>query len=146
MILTSNLGSSAILEGIEDGELTESAKEEVNAMLKRSFRPEFLNRLDEIVFFKPLGEGEVAKIVKLFERELSERLAEKQIVLKVDDSATELIIRRGYDAVYGARPLKRFMQRTVQTMIAKALLGGEFTAGDTLLVTVENGEFAIRKE
>jgi len=145
MILTSNLGSSAILEGIENGRLTDSAKEEVNALLKRSFRPEFLNRLDEIVFFKPLEQSEIAKIVKLFEKELADRLAEKQITLSVDESATELIIARGYDPVYGARPLKRFMQRTVQTMIAKALLGGDFAAGDTLLVTVENGEFSIQK-
>jgi ATP-dependent Clp protease ATP-binding subunit ClpB len=145
MILTSNLGSSVILEGIENGELTDEAKDEVNTLLKRSFRPEFLNRLDEIVFFKPLEEREIAKIVKLFEKELSDRLAEKQLVLKVDEVATELIIRRGYDPVYGARPLKWFMQRSVQTMIAKALLGGTFTAGDTVLVTVENGEFAVRK-
>ncbi len=145
MILTSNLGSPIILEGIENGELTDEAKDEVNTLLKRSFRPEFLNRLDEIVFFKPLEEREIAKIVKLFEKELSDRLAEKQLVLKVDEVATELIIRRGYDPVYGARPLKRFMQRSVQTMIAKALLGGTFTAGDTVLVTVENGEFAVRK-
>jgi ATP-dependent Clp protease ATP-binding subunit ClpB len=145
MILTSNLGSPIILEGIENGELTDEAKDEVNALLKRSFRPEFLNRLDEIVFFKPLEQREIAKIVKLFEKELADRLAEKQLGLQVDESATELIIRRGYDPVYGARPLKRFMQRGVQTLIAKALLGGRFIAGDTVLVTVENGEFAVRK-
>ena len=146
MILTSNLGSSAILDGIdENGALKESAKEEVNRQLRLSFRPEFLNRLDEIVFFKPLEKAEIGKIVRLFAEELKKRLEEKQIAFVITDEAVELIIERGYDPVFGARPLKRYMQRGLETMIAKTLLGGEFSAGDTLTVTVENGALCVKK-
>ena len=146
VILTSNLGSSAILEGIEyDGTISDDAKREVETLLKRSFRPEFLNRLDETVFFKPLEKTEISDIVKLFLGELQARLVEKQIVLSLSDDAINYVVERGYDPVYGARPLKRFLQRNLETAVAKALLAGEFTAGDTMLVTVDEQGLNIQK-
>ncbi|MBO4939722.1 MAG: ATP-dependent chaperone ClpB [Clostridia bacterium] len=145
IILTSNLGSSAILDGIENGEIREEAKAEVNRLLKMSFRPEFLNRLDEIVFFKPLEESEIGKIVHLFAAELGKRLQEKQIELILDDQAVSYIVDNGYDPVYGARPLKRFMQRKLETTIAKTLLSGTFAEGDKMAVTVKEGEIVIEK-
>jgi ATP-dependent Clp protease ATP-binding subunit ClpB len=146
IILTSNLGSSAILEGLEyDGEISEKAKEEVEKLLKVSFRPEFLNRLDETVFFKPLGKKEIEKIVKLFTQDLAKRLQEKQLALSLSEQAIEFIIEKGYDPVYGARPLKRFMQRNLETAIAKSLLSGDFETGDTLFVDVNEKGIFIRK-
>ncbi|MBQ3506410.1 MAG: ATP-dependent chaperone ClpB [Clostridia bacterium] len=146
IILTSNLGSTAILEGIEyDGELSESAKEEVEKLLKVSFRPEFLNRLDEIVFFKPLQRTEVQKIVRLLAKGLSARLAEKQLTLLLSDKAVEYIVEKGYDPVYGARPLKRYMQHTLETTIAKSILAGGFVAGDTLEVDADENGLTVKK-
>ncbi len=145
IILTSNLGSSAILDGITDGKIAESAKDEVMKLLKASFRPEFLNRLDEIVFFKPLEQSEIGKIVRLFVKELEERLREKQISLTLTDDAVAYIIENGYDPIYGARPLKRFLQRKLETMIAKSLLGGEFGEGDEMLVGVKDDALSIEK-
>ncbi len=145
IILTSNLGSSAILDGIENGEIGEGAKAEVTRLLKSSFRPEFLNRLDEIVFFKPLERTEIGKIVRLFVRELEERLQEKQIKLSLTDEAVSFIIENGYDPVYGARPLKRFLQRKLETTIARALLGGVFGEGDEMLVTARDGELVVER-
>ena len=141
IILTSNLGSTAILDGITaDGELSESAKGEVNALLKQAFRPEFLNRLDEITFFKPLERNEISKIVGLLMESLKKRLEEKQLALEVSESAVEYIVEKGYDPVYGARPLKRYIQQTLETMLARSILSGNFTAGDKLVVNVnENG-------
>ncbi|MBE5752514.1 MAG: ATP-dependent chaperone ClpB [Clostridiales bacterium] len=141
IILTSNLGSTAILDGITaDGELSESAKGEVNALLKQAFRPEFLNRLDEITFFKPLERNEISKIVGLLTESLKKRLEEKQLALEVSESAVEYIVEKGYDPVYGARPLKRYIQQTLETMLARSILSGNFTAGDKLVVNVnENG-------
>jgi ATP-dependent Clp protease ATP-binding subunit ClpB len=134
------------LEGIEyDGTISDDAKREVETLLKRSFRPEFLNRLDETVFFKPLEKTEISDIVKLFLGELQARLAEKQIVLSLSDDAINYVVERGYDPVYGARPLKRFLQRNLETAVAKALLAGEFTAGDTMLVTVDEQGLNIQK-
>ena len=141
IILTSNLGSSAILDGINaNGELSENAKTEVNALLKQAFRPEFLNRLDEITFFKPLERNEISKIVGLLTQGLKKRLEEKQLALEVSESAVEYIVEKGYDPVYGARPLKRYIQQTLETMLARSILSGNFTAGDKLVVNVnENG-------
>ncbi len=146
LILTSNLGSPIILEGIDEkGELSEKAREEVELLLKRSFRPEFLNRLDETVIFKPLQKSEIGQIVRLFAKELAERLLEKGLTLELTPRAEEYIVDNGYDPIYGARPLKRYMQRGLQTMIAKALLSGEFSSGDTVKVVVKNGELAVQK-
>jgi ATP-dependent Clp protease ATP-binding subunit ClpB len=146
IILTSNLGSTAILDGIEyDGELSENAKAEVEKLLKMSFRPEFLNRLDEIVFFKPLQRNEVQKIVRLLAKGLSARLAEKQLTLSLSDKAVEYIVEKGYDPVYGARPLKRYMQHTLETTIAKSILSGGFVAGDTLEVDADENGLTVKK-
>ncbi len=146
IILTSNLGSSAILDGIdEQGEIKEEAKAEVTRLLKTSFRPEFLNRLDEIVFYKPLQKSEIGKIVDLMLESLRSRLAEQQISLDVTSSAKEYIIDNGYDPVYGARPLKRFIQHSVETIIAKKIIGNYFAAGDTAVVDYDGDALTVYK-
>jgi ATP-dependent chaperone protein clpB len=144
IILTSNLGSSAILDGIQsDGSISEAAKSEVDRLLKASFRPEFLNRLDEIVFFKPLVKEQVEKIVELLSEELKKRLEEKQLYLSMTQAAVDYIVDRGYDPVYGARPLKRYMQHTLETMLAKNILANDYSAGDHIQVDADaNGLFA----
>lgn len=146
IILTSNLGSSAILDGIdENGEIKDSAKEEVMRLLKSSFRPEFLNRLDEIVFYKPLQKTEIGKIVDLMLESLKKRLEEQQIGLDVTSAAKDYIIDNGYDPVYGARPLKRFIQRTVETIMARKIIGNYFSAGDTAVVDYDGDSLTVYK-
>lgn len=141
IILTSNLGSSYILDGInESGEITAAAKEQVNNLLKTSFRPEFLNRLDEIIFYKPLTEKEIGKIVLLMLDGLKKRLKEKELYLEVTEAAKKFIIEKGYDPVFGARPLKRFIQSSVETIIAKKIIGGNLKPNDVLVVDEINGE------
>lgn len=123
IILTSNLGSEYILEGINDkGELTKEAKEQVEKLLKQSFRPEFLNRLDEIVFYKPLTQNEIGSILDLLIKDLNKRLAEQEITIELTDKAKEYLITNGYDPVYGARPLKRFVQKQLETLIARKII------------------------
>ena len=130
IILTSNLGSAAILDGIQsDGTISEGAKSEVDRLLKASFRPEFLNRLDEIVFFKPLTKPEVGKIVDLLVEDLKKRLEEKQLYLTLTDGAVDYIVDSGYDPIYGARPLKRYIQHSLETMLAKEILAGNSRRG-----------------
>ena len=147
IILTSNLGSSIILDGIgENGEITEQAKDEVNALLKKSFRPEFLNRLDEIVFYKPLTREEIGKIIDLFLKGLSDRLKEKNVGLLVTDSAKDYIVKCGYDPVYGARPLKRFISHTVETLIAKKIIANYFVPGDTAVVDYDGDDLVVYKQ
>ena len=139
IILTSNLGSDVILEGIgKDGEISESAKAEVNKLLKAHFRPEFLNRLDEIVFYKPLTKTEIGSIVDLMLASLDKRLADKQLKLSVTDAAKNYIAENGYDPVFGARPLRRFIQHHVETLIAKHIIANDFLPGST--VTVDAGK------
>ena len=138
IILTSNLGSPAILEGIdENGNLSAAAKNEVEGLLKTSFRPEFLNRLDETVIFKPLQKGEIEKIVRLFVSSLKERLTEKRLTLTVTDKACAYLAENGYDPVLGARPLKRYIQQTVETPLAKELLAGRFLLGDEVKIDAD---------
>ncbi len=144
IILTSNLGSPAILEGIDEkGNLSEEAKKEVEGLLKTSFRPEFLNRLDEIVIFKPLQKGEIEKIVKLFVSSLKDRLAEKRLTLEITDKACAYLAENGYDPVLGARPLKRYVQQAVETPLAKELLAGRFLPGDTVKIDASDSEITI---
>lgn len=144
IILTSNLGSPAILEGIDEkGNLSEEAKKEVERLLKTSFRPEFLNRLDEIVIFKPLQKGEIEKIVKLFVSSLKDRLAEKRLILEITDKACAYLAENGYDPVLGARPLKRYVQQTVETPLAKELLAGRFLPGDTVKIDASDSGITI---
>ena len=144
IILTSNLGSDYILEGIQDnGEISEDAKKKVEELLKRSFRPEFLNRLDEIVFYKPLRKSEVSQILSLLIKDLEKRLEDKNIKLELTESAKNYLIDNGYDEAYGARPLKRFVQKKLETLIAKKILSQEILPNTTVKVDCENGELKI---
>ncbi len=133
IILTSNLGSQYLLEGInEGGEITAEAREQVNALLKQAFRPEFLNRLDEIVFYKPLTRADVGHIVELLTTDINSRLAQKGLSCVLTPAARELVIENAYDPLYGARPLRRYLQHTVETLISRAIIAGEVTEGQTL--------------
>ena len=151
IILTSNLGSDLILEDLEKSramgknELSEEAKNAIDQMLKRQFRPEFLNRLDDIVYYKSLTKQEIGSIVDLMLADLRRRLADKQLELVVTDAAKNAIIDGGYDPIYGARPLKRYIQAHVETMIAKEIIGGSHAAGDTLTVDADaEGKLVLR--
>ncbi|PWM36547.1 MAG: ATP-dependent chaperone ClpB [Clostridiales bacterium] len=147
IILTSNLGSNYILDGItEGGEISEESKEQVNALLRQSFRPEFLNRLDEIVFYKPLQKDEIMKIVDLLLQDLGRRMEERQLSFTVTDDAKRFIVDSGFDPVYGARPLKRFIQHKVETLIAKEIIGKDLAPGTAMEIYLENGALAIREK
>ena len=144
LILTSNLGSEFLLNGIRsDGTIDPKAKEQVQQLLRRSFRPEFLNRLDEIVFYKPLTKDNITKIIDLQIAKLNERLAEQQITCVVTDRAKEQIVEDAYDPQYGARPLRRYVQHTVETMLSKRLLRGDVTPGQTVTVDAVDGELKL---
>ena len=145
IILTSNLGSQYLLDGIEpDGSISASAQEAVMGELHRSFRPEFLNRLDEIIMFRPLTKDNLNGIIDIMVEGLRARLADKSLKLDITDAAKALIIERGYDPLYGARPLRRYLQSSVETLIARRILSGDIAAGATLTVDVENGELICR--
>ena len=144
IILTSNLGSQFILNGIEDGQITKAARGEVESLLKASFRPEFLNRLDEIVFYKPLSKVEITKVVDLLLQSLSARLAQKQLTLRVTDAAKTHIVDAGYDPVYGARPLKRYIQQKVETLLARAILKDDPAPGTVMTVDVKDGALILQ--
>ena len=145
IILTSNLGSDYILEGIqENGEISEEAKEKVQNLLKQSFRPEFLNRLDEIVFYKPLRKNEISKILELLIKDLERRLEDKHIKLELTQSAKDYLINNGYDEVYGARPLKRFVQKKLETLIARKILERKIMPNSTINVDFENNELIVK--
>ena len=146
IILTSNLGSPYILEGIDEatGEISADAKEQVNNLLKTHFRPEFLNRLDEIVFYKPLTRVETKKIVDLLLNGLKARLGEKELSLEITETAKDFIVNSGYDAVYGARPLKRYIQANVETLIAKKIIAGDVTENSILVVDVDNDSLTVK--
>ena len=147
IILTSNLGSSAILEGIdENGNITEAARKQVEGMLKTQFRPEFLNRLDEIVFYKPLTRNEIDKIVDLQVADLNRRLSDKQLTTRLTPAARSYIVAQGYDPIYGARPLKRFMQRSVETLIARKLIAEDVQPRTDLLVDYDGDKLVIDAE
>ena len=145
IILTSNLGSPIILEGIgEDGELRQEAKDEVNALLKRQFRPEFLNRLDEVVFYKPLTRDNMRSIIDLMLNGLRKRLADKELDLAVTDNAKDLVIARGYDPMYGARPLRRYLQQSVETLLARHIIANDLAPETVLTVDEMGGKLYIR--
>ena len=144
IILTSNLGSSYLLDGIdENGEISEEAKAKVSELLKQSFRPEFLNRLDEIVYYKPLTKDNISKIIELLIADLKDRLKDKQLKLEITPQAKELIIENGYDPVYGARPLKRYLQSKIETMIARTIVGSDLNAGDTIVIEKSGDDFKV---
>ena len=145
IILTSNLGSQFILDGIgEDGQITEEARSSVDKLLKSSFRPEFLNRLDEIVFYKPLTKTEIFGIINLQAADLAKRLKDKQLSLEISDEAKQLIVDESYDPSFGARPLKRYMQRNLETLIAKEILADKLKQGDTINIVVKEGSLAVQ--
>ena len=144
IILTSNLGSSYLLDGIdENGEISEDAKDKVSQLLKQSFRPEFLNRLDEIVYYKPLTKDNITKIIDLLIKDLTSRLDDKQLKLDITPLAKELIIENGYDPIYGARPLKRYLQSKVETLIAKTIIANDLQPGNTIQIGAKNGDFTV---
>ena len=145
IILTSNLGSNIILEGIdsESGEINDEAKERVSALLKQSFRPEFLNRLDEIVYYKPLTKANITGIIDLLIKSLAHRIEERRLHLEVTDAAKDVIIEDGYDPVYGARPLKRYLQSKVETLLAKKILESDLEPNSTLIVDAKDGALTV---
>ena len=144
IILTSNLGSNYLLDGIDEGgEVKEEAKEQVNELLRRSFRPEFLNRLDEIVFYKPLTKNDITFIIDLIVKDLNKRLEDKQLSCELTENAKNYIIESAYDPVYGARPLKRFIQRYIETLIAKKIIRDDVAPETKFVIDVENDEFVI---
>ena len=144
LIMTSNIGSPYLLDGIdENGEIKPEAQSQVMDDLRGHFRPEFLNRLDEIIMFKPLTKSNIGKIVDLMVGELDKRLADQELSLELTEAAKNQVIENGYDPVYGARPLKRYLQKYVETLAARKILSGDVHAGDTLVLDVQNGEFIV---
>ena len=145
LIMTSNLGSEYILDGIEDGEIKPEARSAVDKLLKTRFRPEFLNRIDEIVYYKPLTRNEIGAIVRLMTDSLNRRLESRQLKVRLTPAAEDAVISRGFDPVYGARPLKRYLQSKVETLIARKVIAADIAPGTELIVDVdENGEIVIR--
>ena len=144
LIMTSNIGSPYLLDGIDEkGDIKPEAQEQVMNDLRGHFRPEFLNRLDEIIMFKPLTKDNVGKIVDLMVKELSDRLADQELFLELTDAAKQMVVDNGYDPVYGARPLKRYLQNYVETLTAKKILSGDVHAGDTIVLDVKDGAFTV---
>ena len=144
LIMTSNIGSPYLLDGIDEkGDIKPEAQEQVMNDLRGHFRPEFLNRLDEIIMFKPLTKDNVGKIVDLMVKELSDRLADQELSLGLTDAAKQMVVDNGYDPVYGARPLKRYLQNYVETLTAKKILSGDVHAGDTIVLDVKDGAFTV---
>jgi len=144
IIMTSNIGSQYLLEGVDvDGQVKEGIREAVDREMRAHFRPEFLNRVDDIIFFTPLNLDEIRKIVVLLTDELRQRLADRGISLEISEAAVELAAREGYDPVYGARPLKRFLQRQLETRIGRAVIAGEVGEGATVRVDVRDGAFDV---
>ena len=147
IILTSNIGSSYLLEGVdENGSIKEEAEKLVMEQLRASFRPEFLNRLDEIIMFRPLTKDNISDIVDLIIKDLNVRLSDRQLSIELTDEAKNYVTDMGYDPMYGARPLKRFIQKNVETLAAKLILGGDISLGSRIVIDVENGELTARKE
>ena len=147
LIMTSNIGSPYLLDGIEEnGEISQDARDKVDAELRAHFRPEFLNRLDEIIMFKPLTKENIGGIVDLLVADSNRRLKDQELSLRLTDTAKDYIIEGGYDPVYGARPLKRYLQKYVETLTAKLILSGSVRAEDTIVIDVENGELTAKRE
>jgi ATP-dependent Clp protease ATP-binding subunit ClpB len=145
VILTSNIGSHHLMEGVDArGEISETARDAVQAELRARFRPEFLNRLDDVVLFKPLRLEEIERIVDLLADGLRQRLADRGLTLELTEPARTLIAREGFDPVFGARPLKRFLQHQLESKIARALIAGEAPEGSRVRVDVDGGSLAVR--
>jgi ATP-dependent Clp protease ATP-binding subunit ClpB len=146
IIMTSNIGSRHLLEGVHGAEIPDSVRESVMAELRKSFRPEFLNRVDETILFKPLTLEEIASIVDLLMIDLNKRLAERRVTVKLDAKAKDWVAEKGYDPVFGARPLKRFLQRHLETRLARSLIAGEVAEESAITFTVRNDELAPAQE
>ena len=147
LILTSNLGSQYLLDGIDEkGDITAEAKNAVNDLLHHSFRPEFLNRLDEIVFYKPLTKDNITHIIDLLVAELNRRLEDKQLKVVLTPAAKQHIIDSAYDPAFGARPLRRFVQHSVETLISRKIIADEVQGGDTLTVDCRDGELTVESK
>ena len=145
IILTSNLGSQYLLDGIgQDGSITEEARAAVDTELHRAFRPEFLNRLDETIMFRPLTRENLNGIIDILVESLRKRLADRELGLELTESAKSLIIERGYDPLYGARPLRRTLQSSVETLIARTILSGDISAGTVITVDEKDGQLVCR--
>ena len=145
LIMTSNIGSSYLLEGIdENGDITEETQKQVLDELKLHFRPEFLNRLDETILFKPLTRDNIGSIIDLLVADLNARLAEKELSLAITDNAKQYIMEHGYDPVYGARPLKRYLQKNVDTLVARLILAGDVSVEDTITIDVADGKLVAK--
>ena len=146
LIMTSNIGAAYLLEGINSqGEIQKESEELVMRDLRNHFRPEFLNRLDETILFSPLTKKHIGRIVDLLVMDLNRRLADQELKLELSPEAKAHVVENGYDPVYGARPLKRYLQKTVETLAAKSILSGNVRAGDTLVLDLENGELLCRR-
>src|SRR4051812_5259964 len=143
IIMTSNIGSRFLLDGVQGNSIPDSVRESVMTELRRSFRPEFLNRIDETILFKPLTLEEITTIVDLLLADLNRRLADRRVTVSLDAKAKEWVGEKGYDPVFGARPLKRFLQRNVETKLARALIGGEIAEGRTVTFHVKNDELVL---
>ena len=147
IIMTSNLGSNALLEDVgADGQISDETKEAITALLHRTFRPEFLNRLDEIVFYKPLSQNDMYQIIDLMTAALAKRMAEKSLHLEITEAAKDYIISHSYDPAFGARPIKRYLQTHVETLIARTIIAGELTEGETVIVDVKDGELSVEEK
>ena len=147
LIMTSNLGSSYLLDGInEDGTINPEAAAKVENELKSHFRPEFINRLDEIIMFKPLTKENISGIIDILINNLNKRIADRDLSISLTDSAKQFIADNGYDPVYGARPLKRYLQKNIETMVAKEILSDKLDAGDHIIVDFENNGLITRIE
>ena len=144
LIMTSNLGSEYILEGIQEGELTEAARAQVDRLLKTHFRPEFLNRIDEIVYYKPLTRSQISRIVELMLESLNKRLRDRQLAVTLTPAAMEHVIEQGFDPIYGARPLKRYLQSRVETLVARRIIAADIQPGQTMVVDVKDGGLTIQ--
>ena len=143
--MTSNLGSAQLLEGIDEtGNISPHAEDAVMQVVRGHFRPEFLNRLDEIIMFKPLTKDNIGNIITLMMADLNSRLKDRELSVVLSDTATDFIVEHGYDPVYGARPLKRFLQKHVETLSAKLILADEVSMGDVIYIDVEDGKLVAR--
>ena len=145
LIMTSNIGSSYLLEGIDaNGEISSEAENMVMNELRAHFRPEFLNRLDETIMFKPLSKADVAQIIDLLVRDVNKRLVEREVSIELTDAAKEFVVEGGYEPMYGARPLKRYLQKHVETLAARLLLEGNVGRGDVIIIDVTDGHLSAR--
>ena len=145
LIMTSNIGSSYLLEGIDaNGEISSEAENMVMNQLRAHFRPEFLNRLDETIMFKPLSKADVGQIVDLLVRDVNKRLVEREVSIELTDVAKEFVVEGGYEPMYGARPLKRYLQKHVETLAARLLLEGNVGRGDVIIIDVVDGHLSAR--